>query len=64
MMSKQHLSAGAKGNLLLAACAVNSYPLLFDLTDGATHHVVQLTGTSLICWTHLMPQQAYYKQAE
>ena len=49
---------------LLAACALNSYPLLLDLTDGATHHVLQLTGTSLICWTDLMPQQAYYKQAE
>jgi len=49
---------------LLAACALNSYPLLLDLTDGATHHVLQLTGTSLICWTNLMPQQAYYKQAE
>lgn len=49
---------------LLAACALNSYPLLLDLTDDATHHVLQLTGTSLICWTDLMPQQAYYKQAE
>ncbi len=43
---------------LLAACALNSYPLLLDLTDGATHHVLQLTGTSLICWTNLMPQQS------
>jgi len=49
---------------LLAACALNSYPLLLDLTDGTTHHVLQLNGTSLICWTNLMPQQAYYKQAE
>ena len=49
---------------LLAACALNSYPMLLDLTDGVTHHVLQLTGTSLICWTNLMPQQAYYKQAE
>lgn len=49
---------------LLAACALNSYPMLLDLTDGATHHVLQLTGSSLICWTNLMPQQAYYKQAE
>ena len=39
---------------LLAAFAVNSYPLLVDLTDGATHHVLQLTGNSLICWTHLI----------
>ncbi|KAL0019685.1 hypothetical protein WJX79_007131 [Trebouxia sp. C0005] len=23
---------------LLAACAINSFPVLFDLTDGLTHH--------------------------
>ena len=49
---------------LLPACALNSYPILLDLTDGTTHHMRQLTGTSLICWTNLMLQQAYYKQAE
>ena len=41
---------------LLAACALSSCPLLLDLTDGAMHHVLLLTGTSLICWTNLMPQ--------
>jgi hypothetical protein len=33
---------------LLAACALNSYPMLLDLTNGATHHLLQLTGTTLI----------------
>ncbi len=49
---------------LLAACALNSYPVLFDLTDGVVHHVLQLTGTSLVSWTNLTPQQAYYTQAQ
>ena len=48
---------------LLAAHAMNSYPVLLDLTDGVVHHLLQLVGTSLIAWTHLTPQQAYYKQA-
>ena len=48
---------------LLAAHALNSYPVLLDLTDGGVHHLLQLAGTSLIAWTHLTPQQAYYKQA-
>ena len=49
---------------LLAACAINSYPVLFDLTDGHTHHLLQLTGTRLVSWTDLTPQQAYFKQAQ
>ena len=27
---------------LLAACAINSYPVLLDLTDGVTHHYYSL----------------------
>ena len=49
---------------LLAACAINSFPVLFDLTDGLTHHLLQLTGTRLVSWTDLTPQQAYFKQAQ
>ena len=49
---------------LLAACAINSYPVLFDLTDGLTHHLLQLTGTRLVSWTDWTPQQAYIKQAQ
>ena len=49
---------------LLAACAINSFPVLFDLTDGLTHHLLQLTGTCLVSWTDLTPQQAYFKQAQ
>ena len=48
---------------LLAAHALNSYPVLLDLTDGVVHHLLQLAGTSLTAWTHLTPQQSYYKQA-
>ena len=49
---------------LLAACAINSYPVLLDLTDGLTRHLLQLTGTRLVSWTDLTPQQAYFKQAQ
>lgn len=49
---------------LLAACAINSYPVLLDLTDGLTHHLLQLTGTRLVSWTDLTPEQAYFKQAQ
>ena len=48
---------------LLAAHALNNYPVLLDLTDGVVHHLLQLTGTSLIAWEDLTRQQAYYKQA-
>ena len=64
----QHISFNGKRKgqaivALLAAHALTDYPVLLDLTDGVTHHLLQLTGTSLIAWTNLSPQQAYHKQA-
>ena len=40
---------------LLAAHALNNYPVLLDLTDGVVHHLLQLMGTSLIAWEDLTP---------
>ncbi len=50
VMSIYHLPAGAKCSLflLLAAFALNSYHMLLDVANGATHHLLQLTGTTLI----------------
>lgn len=48
----------------LGAYAYNRFPLLLDLTDGEVHHMLRVHGNELIVWECLMPQQAYYKQAE
>eukprot|EP00898_Chlorokybus_atmophyticus_P001592 jgi/Chlat1/2433/Chrsp17S02830 len=50
---------------LLGACAVNAYPLILDVTDGITHHLMQLEGDHDIwVWENLTPQAAYAKQAQ
>ena len=48
----------------LGAYAYNRFPLLLDLTDGEVHHMIRVSGSQLILWGDLTPQQAYYKQAE
>ena len=48
----------------LLGASYNNYPLMIDLTDGVTHHRLQIRGDEVYVWTDLTAAQAYFKQAE
>ena len=50
---------------LLAACCNKQLTQCCLISLMVSHtHLLQLTGTRLVSWTDLTPQQAYFKQAQ
>ena len=56
---------GSKPDQILSLLTAKANPKASTISSvGSAEAVLGLTGTSLICWTNLRPQQAYYKHAE
>ena len=49
---------------ILGAYAHSHFPLLLDLTNGDTHHILMIRDDELLIWEGLTPQQAYLKQSQ
>jgi hypothetical protein len=49
---------------LIGSYAYNAFPLIYDLTDGSTHHVLQVIDGEVMFWRNVSPTEAYYKQSQ